>query len=67
MCQANVESRQTDSAGGGKPLPVFFASELIAAAISGDYPKKQQKVHLVPPDVLTNFILQSVATREGAA
>ncbi len=66
MCQANVESRQAGSAGGGKPLPVFFASELIAAAISGDYPKKQQKVHLVPPDVLTMF-LQSVETREGAA
>jgi len=67
MCQANVESRQADSAGGQKPLPVFFATELIAAALSGDYPKKQQKVHLVSPDVLTNIFVQSHATREGAA
>ncbi len=66
MCQANVESRQPDN-GGVRPLPVFFASELIAAALSGDYPKKQQKVHLVSPDVLTDFFLHSQATREGAA
>jgi heterodisulfide reductase subunit B2 len=67
MCQANVESRQSDSGSTQKPLPVFFATELIAAALSGDYPKKQQKVHLVSPDVLTDFFLQSHATREGAA
>jgi heterodisulfide reductase subunit B len=51
MCQANVESRQLDL-GKGNELPVFFATELIMAAISGEYPKKQQKVHLVSPDPL---------------
>ena len=52
MCQANVESRQSQ---GGTPdagMPVFFATELIAAALSGTYPAKQQKVHLVSPAVL---------------
>ena len=52
MCQANVESRQLDLGGTGH-LPVFFATELVLAALSGDYPAKQQKVHLVSADVLT--------------
>ncbi len=65
MCQANVESRQLDGESAAAPLPVFFAAELIAAALSGDYPKKQQKVHLVAPDVLTNFFLHPHV--EGAA
>ncbi len=52
MCQANVESRQLDL-GAGNELPVFFGTELIMAAVSGEYPKKQQKVHLVSPDPLT--------------
>lgn len=52
MCQANVESRQ-DDLGAGTDLPVFFATELILAAIEGRYPKKQQKLHLVSPAVLT--------------
>jgi len=51
MCQANVESRQLDL-GGNDYLPVFFATELILAAMSGNYPAKQQKLHLVPADVL---------------
>lgn len=66
MCQANVESRQAVESS-ERPMPVFFASELIAAALCGDYPKKQQKVHLVSPDVLTQFFHHSEATREGAA
>jgi heterodisulfide reductase subunit B len=52
MCQANVESRQLDL-GGEDDLPVFFATELIVAAIDGKYPRKQQKVHLVSPAVVT--------------
>jgi heterodisulfide reductase subunit B len=52
MCQANVESRQLVPEGGAG-LPVFFATELIIAAIEGQYPKRQQKVHLVSPEVLT--------------
>jgi len=52
MCQANVESRQTPEKGTGVGMPVFFATELIAAAISGSYPIKQQKLHLVSPSVL---------------
>jgi heterodisulfide reductase subunit B2 len=67
MCQANVESRQLDNGDDGRLLPVFFATELIAAALSGDYPQKQQKVHLITPDVLTNLFVSSNATREGSA
>ena len=67
MCQANVESRQLDNVDAGTLLPVFFATELIAAALSGEYPKKQEKVHLISPDVLTQVFLHSTATREGSA
>lgn len=52
MCQANVESRQSLDGGPASGLPVFFATELIAAALSGSYPTKQQKVHLISPAVL---------------
>ncbi|MDR3631125.1 MAG: heterodisulfide reductase-related iron-sulfur binding cluster [Desulfocapsaceae bacterium] len=65
MCQANVESRQLYNAGEDPPLPVFFATELIAAALSGDYPKKQQKVHLVRPDAMTDLFPNSPT--EGTA
>ena len=51
MCQANVESRQS-TGGADAAMPVFFATELIAAALTGRYPAKQQKVHLVSPAVL---------------
>ncbi len=67
MCQANVESRQLDNPGAGTLLPVFFATELIAAALSGDYPKKQQKVHLIDPGILTNFFHNSTSAGEGSA
>lgn len=55
MCQANVESRQLDH---GDPvhLPVFFATELVQAAISGEYPAKQQRLHLVSADVLRRAV-----------
>ena len=65
MCQANVESRQTDNTGKGPLLPVFFASELIAAAFSGQYPKKQQRLHLVPSDIVTDIFQYS--STEGTA
>lgn len=55
MCQANVESRQLDL-GRETRLPVFFATEIILAALSGEYPAKQQKLHLITPDVLTGAI-----------
>ncbi len=63
MCQANMESRQLDL-GGKDDLPVFFATELIIAAIEGKYPKKQQKVHLVSPDVVTQHF-DSTATEDS--
>ena len=66
MCQANVESRQLDN-NPNDCLPVFFATELIAAAISGVYPQKQQKVHLVAPQVLADlFKSQEMVTKEAS-
>ncbi|MBW1635494.1 MAG: disulfide reductase [Deltaproteobacteria bacterium] len=63
MCQANVESRQLDL-GGEDDLPVFFATELIVAAIDGRYSKKQQKVHLVSPAVVSHCF-DSTATEDS--
>jgi len=65
MCQANVESRQVP--GTGEELPVFFATELIAAALSGTYPSKQQKVHLVSPVVLSKAIDDASRRQEDSA
>jgi heterodisulfide reductase subunit B len=65
MCQANVESRQLDL-DEVDPLPVFFGTELMAAALNGQYPSKQQRVHLVPPDILTNVMKSSLADREDS-
>lgn len=65
MCQANVESRQ--SADGGAGLPVFFATELIAAALSGSYPARQRKVHLIAPDVLEKVMANASMSKEGSA
>ncbi len=66
MCQANVESRQLDN-DPASSLPVFFATELISAAISGEYPKKQEKVHLVAPTVLTDVLKAGTQVREESA
>ncbi len=63
MCQANVESRQLDLADINH-LPVFFATELVSAALSGIYPAKQHKLHLVSPDILRNVMRESPAYRE---
>lgn len=64
MCQANLESRQLDNSP-EQSLPAFFATELVAAALSGEYPQKQKKVHLVNPGVLENmFTTQETAGEE---
>jgi heterodisulfide reductase subunit B len=64
MCQANMETRQLVRKEGEAGLPVFFATELIVAALSGSYPVKQQKKHLVSPDILTNIMQNRAADRE---
>lgn len=63
MCQANLESRQLDNSPENS-LPAFFATELIAAALSGEYPQKQKKVHLVRPGVLSDMFTAQVSTGE---
>lgn len=66
MCQANVESRQLDNSVEDS-LPVFFATELIAAAISGEYPTKQHKLHLVAPNILSEIFSTKETAREDTA
>ena len=63
MCQANVESRQLDL-GGAHYLPVFFGTELISAALSGQYPDKQKKVHLVDASILADVLKTAPQIRE---
>lgn len=58
LCQVNVESRQLDLEKENH-LPVFFATELVLAAMSGDYPTKQQKAHLVSAEVLAKVMVAS--------
>jgi heterodisulfide reductase subunit B len=64
MCQANMETRQQAREEGESRLPVFFATELIVAALSGSYSLKQQKKHLVSPDILTDIMQDRAADRE---
>lgn len=59
MCQANVEGRQLDIKPEGPHLPVYYATELITAAINGSYPEKQQKLHLVAADVLQSHLARA--------
>ncbi len=66
MCQANVESRQLDISPDNN-LPVFFATELIVAALQGNFPEKQKKVHLIAPDIISEFLTTSETTREDSA
>ncbi len=66
MCQANVESRQATVAGAGD-MPVFFATELIEAAMNGTYPAKQQRAHLVSPGVLAGIFNGATMKKEGSA
>jgi heterodisulfide reductase subunit B len=65
MCQANVESRQLVLGQGEAALPVFFATELVTAAICGTYPSAQQKVHLIDPALLNRFFSQAAPPGEG--
>ena len=65
MCQANVESRQLNTT--DSYLPVYYATELIVAALSGEYPAKQQNMHLVPASVLEQHLSQAITTREDAS
>ncbi len=62
MCQANVESRQPAGTG----LPVFYSSELAEAAISGSYPSRQRRAHLVDPGVLSRLLATAQAVEGGA-
>ena len=66
MCQANVESRQSQIGEPDTKLPVFFATELIAAAMSGTYPAKQQKLHLVPPTILGGVMGNGATKKEDS-
>ncbi len=52
MCQANLESRQLDllrEEGDQAGMPVFFGTELVAFALSGEEAPKRWKEHLVDP------------------
>ena len=64
MCQANMETRQLARKEGETRLPVFFATELIVAALSGNYPVQQQKKHLISPEILTVLMQDRAADRE---
>lgn len=64
MCQANVESRQGELTEGG--MPVFFVTELIAAALSGKYPEKQEKLHLVSAAVLQSTVTNGPISKEDS-
>jgi heterodisulfide reductase subunit B len=50
MCQANVESRQLELPE-DEQLPVYYASELLYAALTGTYRAEQQRVHLVSASI----------------
>lgn len=65
MCQANVESRQ-QRATQVQPLPVFFATELIIAALDGQYPAKQRRLHLVSAEVLSRVVNRAAQQEEAA-
>lgn len=66
MCQANMETRQLEHGDGSGNLPVFFATELIVAALTGSYPLKQQQTHLVSPDILLGVINKKAGATEEA-
>lgn len=64
MCQANVESRQA-AEHQGQAMPVFFVTELLDAAMTGVYPIKQQRTHLVHPGVLAEIFQNGAMKKEG--
>ena len=55
MCQANLESRQLELET-EKRMPVYFVTELIEAALTGHYPKKQEKLHLLPAELMLSVM-----------
>lgn len=60
MCHANLDSRQLDLAAGDRDqpvLPVFFATELIAAVLSEVVDAGWWKGHLVNPRVLVERLV----------
>ena len=66
MCQANVESRQLDLEG-SPHLPVFFATELISAALMGSYPARQKNLHLVDASIVDSVLKTAPQNREETA
>ena len=67
MCQANVESRQPEPTAAGDGIPVFYITELITAAIDGQYPEKQQKNHLIHPAILIDTLRDLSTEKEDTA
>lgn len=68
MCQANLESRQADLAGaepGFRPLPVYFATEILAAVLSEQGGARWAKGHLVDARLLGEKL--AAAPRAAAA
>ncbi|WP_163339898.1 CoB--CoM heterodisulfide reductase iron-sulfur subunit B family protein [Desulfopila sp. IMCC35008] len=65
MCQANVESRQLGVS--DSYLPVYYATELIIAALRGEYPSKQQNLHLVPASILEQHLSEAKIIREDGS
>lgn len=65
MCQANVETRQKKEAS-APGLPVFFVSELLEAALTGTYPSRQQRAHLVTPQPLTALFAGTQNRKEAS-
>ncbi|MFH1142933.1 MAG: CoB--CoM heterodisulfide reductase iron-sulfur subunit B family protein [Candidatus Eisenbacteria bacterium] len=73
MCQANLESRQADLArtlADFQPLPVYFATEILAAALAGEGGATWAKGHLVDAGLLDEKLkaapVRPVAAREPA-
>jgi heterodisulfide reductase subunit B2 len=67
MCQSNVESRQPSGPEYPPALPVYFATELIVAAFTGTFPKRQQDMHLVPATILAQYLESGDIVREEPA
>ena len=65
MCQANVESRQHVGAE-EKPMTVYYATELIEAALTGSYLQSRQKSHLVSASSLAEVMADRVPAKEDS-
>jgi len=75
MCQANLESRQADLARAGEgfaTMPVYFATEILAAVLSAEGGARWAKGHLVDARLLGEKLAAAgrgapAAARAGAA